>query len=382
MKVAITTPTTWPRVRRGLERFVNELAFFLANRGHEVTVIACKPGPKETRVERGYTTVCHRRIYHPAMARWGVHEFHTFFFNLLPALVRGRYDVVLCSTFIDAIAGQLARGLIGSPCVFLANGIPPKVAYQRAISAGGRVFSRAIRSSDEVIVVSRYMQRSFDERFGYGGVEISPAVDTLQFPLVRGRDHDRPVILCAAALDDERKGGETLMRGFNIVKESSPKAILRVAAGVSDRTRSRLSELVAPRWRGDLEFSGAVELDQLPGEFGRASVSVLPSLWEAFGLVIVESMSSGTPVVGTRDGSIPEIIHDGVGRLFDAEPTRGPATANAEGLASALLEALDLSRDPETAVRCRNHAEQYSWEKAGPRFEALLEKVAARGAVS
>jgi phosphatidylinositol alpha-mannosyltransferase len=376
MKVAITTPTTWPRVRRGSERFLNELAFFLAERGHEVTVIACKPGRKETRVERGYTTVCHRRIYHPALARWGVHEFHAFIFNLLPALIRRRYDVVVCSTFIDAIAGQLARSFTHVPCVFWVNGVPPRVAYQRAITAGGRIFGRAIRGSDEVIVLSRYMQRDFDGRFGRGGVEIPVPVDTLQFPLVHDRDHDRPVILCAAALDDERKGGETLMRAFNVVKESSAKAVLRVAAGVSPQNRARLSDLVSPKWRADVEFAGTVPLDKLPGEFGRASVSVLPSLWEAFGLVIVESMSTGTPVVGTRDGAIPELIHDGVGRLFDPEPTRGAATANVEGLASALLEALELSRNPETAIRCRHQAEQYSWDKVGPAFEALLAELA------
>lgn len=376
MKIAITTPTTWPRVRRGAERFVNELAFFLGQRGHEVTVIACKPGRKETRVERGYTTILHRRIYHPALARWGVHEFHAFIVNLLPALVRRRYDVVVCSTFIDAIAGQLARTLTDVPCVFWVNGVPPKVTYQRAVSAGGRFFSRAIRRSDEVIVLSRYMQRNFDERFGRGGVEIPVPVDTLRFPLVHDRDHDRPVILCAAALDDERKGGETLMRAFNVVKQSNAKAVLRVVATVSPENRVRLSELVAPEWRDDVEFPGAGQLDELPQEFGRASISVLPSLWEAFGMVILESMSTGTPVVGTRDGAIPELIHEGVGRLFDPEPTRGAATMNVEGLASALLDAMDLSRDPETAFRCRKHAEQYSWEKRGPEFERMFEELA------
>jgi phosphatidylinositol alpha-mannosyltransferase len=104
--------------------------------------------------------------------------------------------------------------------------------------------------------------------------------------------------------------------------------------------------------------------------FGRAAISVLPSLWEAFGMVVVESMATGTPAVGTRDGALPELICDeGVGRLFDPGPSTGAAPTNVEGLVRAMDEALTLSRDPDTALRCRARADEFSWLRQGPRYE-------------
>ena len=95
-------------------------------------------------------------------------------------------------------------------------------------------------------------------------------------------------------------------------------------------------------------------------------------------MVVIESMASGTPVVGTRDGALPELIHnDTVGRLFDPGPANGAEPVNAPGLAQALLECLELSRRPETALRCRERAEEFGWDRIGPVFEDLYERLAA-----
>ena len=144
MKIAITNPTTWPHVRRGAERFLNELAFFLAGRGHDVTVIASHPGPKQITHERGYKTVYHRRRWHPALAKAGVLEFHAFMPVALAHLLRERFDVVHCCTFMDAYAARLARKLTGVPYVFWINGLPPRVRYVRSVTTKGAIFKRAV----------------------------------------------------------------------------------------------------------------------------------------------------------------------------------------------------------------------------------------------
>lgn len=375
MRIAITNPTTWPRARRGAERFLNELAFYMAGRGHEVTVISTKPGPREVRRERGYTTVCHRRLWHPIMARAGIHEFHPFMVTTLKHLLRERYDIVHCCTFMDAFAARMARRLTRVPYVFWINGIPPRIRYVRSLTARGAFFRRAVVGADEVISLSRYMRDYFQDRFGRGGVVLPVPVDVDRFRLTRHRDHERPIILCAAALDDARKGGRLLMRAFNELKRSRPTAVLQVSCLMKDEARSELMQCVAPEHRADVQFLGAGQIDDLPALFGGAAVSVLPSHWEAFGMVILESMATGTPVVGTRDGAIPELINEeGVGRLFDTDPTVTEPT-NLDGLVRALLEALELSRAPGTALKCRAHAEQYSWARVGPRFEELYHRM-------
>jgi glycosyltransferase involved in cell wall biosynthesis len=379
MRIGITTPTNWPFVRRGGERFVNELAAHLARRGHQVTVICAGPGSGRVVRAAGFTTVYHRRLWHPSLARVGLHEFHAFLPYCLASLLRRRFDVVLVCNFLDAWAATRARGLTRVPCVFWVNSVPPLVPYFRSLSLGGRLLRAAFRDADEVVSLSRYMQVQLGRRFGREGTELPIPVDLDRFRMSGARDRARPVVVCASALDDPRKGGALLMRAFNQLRARRPEVVLEIVAGVSESRKAQLLELVAPAHRADVRFAGMVGLDELPAALGRASVLVLPSMWESFGMVVLEALACGTPVVGTRDGAIPELIPDReVGRLFDPGATNTEEAVNEEGLASAMAEALELSARPETAARCRTHAEQYGWERLGPRYEALFEQVVER----
>ncbi len=381
MRIALTHPTPVARVSRGTERLIHETATYMGERGHEVHIIACKPGPRELVRGERYTSDVHRRLWHPWLGKLGIREEHAFVLTSLRELLRGRYDVVHAHSMGDAAGATLARFLTRTPFVFFVNGLPPAVRYYRTVSTGGAVFGRAVASADEVICVSEYVRRYIQERFGRQGVLIPVPVDVDRFPLWEGPKHDPPIVFCAAALDDRRKGGRVLMRAFNLVKQRRPELVLQNASALSPAVRDELLALVDPRWRSDVHFLGSVAWSELPALYGRATVSVLPSLWEAFGLVTVESMATGTPVVGTHDGALPEIIDDpGVGRLFAPGEQSRFEPDNAEGLAQALVEALDLDADPQTRKRCRARAQAYGWDRIGPQIERLYERVVARRA--
>jgi L-malate glycosyltransferase len=97
---------------------------------------------------------------------------------------------------------------------------------------------------------------------------------------------------------------------------------------------------------------------------------VLPSLGEPSGRVMIEAWASGTPVVASNDGGLPEFVNPEVGVLFDPKGNGQEAT-NEAGLADAILEGLVLSRTQRIRERCRAHAEQFSYETLGPKYEAL-----------
>jgi len=376
MKIAITNPTDWPQVRRGAERFINELAGYLTKQGHEVTIVSAHPGPTTTIDDRGYETIHFRRWWHPSFQKVGVLEFHAFFLTTLQALLRRRFDVVQCCTFMDAYAADWARTMTGVPYVFLINGIPPKARYYRTLTLKGAVFRRAVLHADEVISISHYMHDYFQDRFGRGGSIVPIPVDLERFQLGTSREQRRPVILCAASLDDARKGGRLLARAFDRLKDHESIARLRIVGAASPATQSAMLELIRPEHRSDVEFLDPNSADKLADWYRDASISVLPSLWEAFGMVMIESLASGTPVVGTRDGAIPELINDSrIGRLFEPGETAGAEATNVEGLARAMIEAIELSRDPKTAPICREYATQFSWDAVGPRFEEIYDRV-------
>jgi glycosyltransferase involved in cell wall biosynthesis len=104
--------------------------------------------------------------------------------------------------------------------------------------------------------------------------------------------------------------------------------------------------------------------DGLASHYSTAWVTVLPSLREAFGLVLVESLASGTPAVGIADGGAAEILDDPqVGVLVRSE--------SATALAEAIATAFELSAKPETRDACREHARRWDWDRLCPVYEAL-----------
>lgn len=374
MRIAITNPTTWPYLKRGVERFINELAYYLAEQGHEVTIIAGKPGRTEVVVDRGYTTIYARRLWHPALQKVGILEFHAFFFQALARLLRRRYDVIFCCTFMDGFAAKLARSITGTPYVFTCFALPPKVQHFRSLTMKGAIFKRTVFGADAFLTISRYVSDYFKQRWEIDSIVQPLPVDTTRFHAVKRSSDAPPVILCAAALNDPRKGGRILMRAFDRLKSRRPNLQLQIAWTLRPDLLREFTSLVSPQWRNDIHFLGT-EVD-LPALFARASVSVLPSLWEAQGLVVLESLASGTPVVCTRDGALPEVLTDpSVGRLFDPGPNTVYEPTNLDGLVQALDEALDLCLLPETSARCRAFAEQFSWERLGPFWEDLFRKL-------
>lgn len=382
MRIAITNPFTQAYLRRGAERFSQDLAAFLHSRGHDVTLIAAQPGRSEMNTSSGYRALSFRRLWLPALARIGIHEHHAFFWPVLQALLRGRYEVVVSCQYMDALAASLARSFTGVPCVFAFVGMPPQVIDYRSLSLGGRFIRSAVRRANTVMCPSGYVESYLTRRWQVPSVRIPVPVNTRLFCQSGERDHGRPVILCAAALYESRKGGRLLMRAFDLLKARRPEPVLQIVYPLSAEVRHRLLELVSPQWRDDVQFLPDAG-NQLPALYGKAAISVLPSLWEAYGLVVLESMATGTPVVGTRSGALPELItHPGVGRLFDPGDAQSPEPTNAVGLMEAMAECLDLSRRPETSERCRQRAEECDWSRLGPRFEALILETARSSEVA
>jgi glycosyltransferase involved in cell wall biosynthesis len=364
LRVGLLNPCYWPEVRRGSERFARELADGLLARGHRPRLITSHPGLPSRTVEDGLEVV---RVWRPpdGRLRRRMHEDHLTHVPFSYAALRaGDDDVAHALYATDGLAAVRWGERTGRPVVFSHMGIPHR---QGLASRRGRVeiLRRVIAGSSAVVALSRHSAAAFERWLGVSPRVIPPGVDLDAF--APGGDRaERPTIVCAAAIDRPRKRVGLLVEAFAIVRRDRPDARL-----VLNRPSGPAGIAGAPVGEGivlaDLDDRAA-----LSRAYATAWATALPSRDEAFGLVLAESLACGTPVVGSNDGGIPEIVdRPSVGRLFDGED---PAV-----LARALLEVLDLAGDPATRVACRERAGDFSTGRCTEAYLALYRELLEGG---
>lgn len=371
MRIAITSPYCWPQVRRGSERFMNELADYLVAQGHEVTVVSTHVGdPIETTAGRRRDIVFAQRFVR-FRERRTLNPGHGFAFQVRALLKREPFDWVHSLSYHDAFGAAVAKA-DGASFRLVMNhvGIPVR-KYFRRVPHDYLIFRRALRSADTHLVTSTFAGAMLERDFGYRAARLPIPVYLTKFPC-KAPSQDGPVsLLFVGDANEERKGAEPLVRAFKEVKKHHPDAELHFSGHMSDERRAHLMSLLTPAEQHAVHVHGLGNVEDIPGHYRAATVTVLPSIWEAFGMVLVESLSSGTPVVGCAHAGLLDIVqHDGLGRLCSPGTERG-AMNNIHGLTQAILETIELARDPGTAPRCHNYAQQFSWDELGPQYEAL-----------
>ena len=368
LHVALVHPFSWPEVRRGGERYLADLAWYLAQAGHRVDVLTGTAETPGTSVENGATTYRLRHLRLGSLARRGYREAETFGLRVLPALLRRRrYDIVHAFTPTAAIAARLS----GHRTLYTVLGHPaPKLVA--TLPRESRLMRRAVRSATLVAALSEASARATAESFGRDAVVLPPGVILERFAFDSSPRPDPPRVLFPAFASNPEKGLGTLVQAFPMVLERHPNARL-VLAGPGDATWA--FDLLGPdahRVRAATDAIGIGPIAELPARYAGSSVTALPSTNEAFGLILVESLACGTPVVCGSDGGMPEIVdRPGIGR---AAPF-----GDVPSLARALTETIDIASDPATPQRCRSRAEHWGWlERVGPLHEEIYATVLSR----
>lgn len=365
MRIALLHPTFWPEVMRGTERLLAELGATLAARGHDVTLLTSHRGPTSRSTEGGKTVVRRRRP--PPLPTLAAHEHHLENVpGAIAGLLRGRFDVAHAHFPSDAWAAVKARRLGGPPVVCTLHGVPTR-EYLVARRYRLEMLRTVVAGAAAIAVGGEGARRACRDYLLHDPVVISPGVDADAFAIETMRA-EAPTLICAAGLGDPRKRGPLLLEAFDRLRRSRPDARLLLTRGrdpVMSGADPEATEGVSwlePEQRAPV----------LAARYASAWASVLPAVEEAFGMVLVESLASGTPVVADRSGAGPEIVDsDAVGRLFDRDD---PAD-----LARAMSEALELGRAAETAAACRRRARDFSWERTADGYEELYRSAIAGG---
>ncbi|MBM4040166.1 MAG: glycosyltransferase family 4 protein [Planctomycetes bacterium] len=206
--------------------------------------------------------------------------------------------------------------------------------------------------------------------WGVDADRFCPAADRAVVRASLGWAPDEVILLTVRRLVP-RMGLGQLIRAFGLASAREPR--LRLVVGGEGLLRAHLEEL-ARTAGGRVDFAGLVPPADLPRHLQAADLFLLPSLsLEAFGLVTLEALACGTPVLATRRCASPEILGPLDERLLIAS-TDAPAIAEA-----ILGPGLLVAAEPGFRDRCRAYAvENYSWDRTAAAFEGL----AARGPAS
>jgi glycosyltransferase involved in cell wall biosynthesis len=385
--------TRYPPGPGGVERHVAEVARRLGARGHRVDVYTSElareypmerlaPGvPREERTDFG---AVHR------LKVWSLPgELHyPFFRGLARALERDRPEVVHAHTFGTnqvAVARRFRRRT-GTPFVLTAHFHPIwsieggwlrhriRGFYDRRLA--GPVTSAAARVIVQTLEEERLL-RSLHLSLPPVAV-IPPGYSPLPAPPAGLRFADRAglpgrYVLFVGRLASN-KGLLELVDAYAPVAARDPSSSL-VLVGADGGMRPSVERRVGERGlAGRVRILGHLDDEALlAAAYRDAVMTVLPSEYEAFGLVLLESLAQGTPVVASRVGGIPEVVEDGRSGLL--VPPRN---------ASALAEAIGrLWDDPALARRLGDAGRtevvpKFTWERAVERIEAVCREVARR----
>ena len=206
------------------------------------------------------------------------------------------------------------------------------------------------------------------ERFG--------AIDRMTARQTLGLDPDAQIVFYIGRFDP-RKGIETLVRAIGQSKHRiSPKLQLIIGGGSrpgrSDGDeRERIEDIVAELDMGGMTtFPGRISDEDLPLYYAAADITVVPSHYEPFGLVAIEAMASGTPVIASDVGGLQFTVDsESTGLLVEAK--------NDAAFSKAIDRILDT---PEWQVQMGNAARQrvesyFSWQGVASQLDALYHEL-------
>jgi glycosyltransferase involved in cell wall biosynthesis len=278
-------------------------------------------------------------------------------------------DVIHAQWTLSAGAAWISRLIHRRPIVVTLHGSDVFQAAQGWL--GGCLTRQVLNGCDRIVSVSQALAQAVGRlRIAPASIVVIPdGVDVAQFrPALQPR---QPEIVYVGSLI-KRKGLPYLLEAMVQVVRELPALRLTIvgdgperAALESTAVKLGLSECVT--------FAGLQSADGVRQAMQRAMAFVLPSVEEGLGVVLLEALACGTPIVASRVGGIPEVVTAGVGRLVP--PADPPA------LAQVLIQMLhDEASWPEMSRNARRRAEdQYDWSKVAARMIGLYRTLLPAG---
>jgi len=243
---------------------------------------------------------------------------------------------------------------------------------------------RLVASTDAMIAVSESVRRHVADNIGVDEqrIDVIPnGVDASAFTGVDRSDARRALLLDATrpvvgliGRITEQKGQEDFVEAALAIAVDRPEPLFVMVGFAEDaELQQRLRQKIAVFGLSDrIRFLG--NRDDMASVYAALDLVVAPSRWEGFGMMLIEAMAAGRPIVATRVGAIPEIVRDGRTGVL-VEPR------DAQALARAITGMLD---DPQRRIAMGEAGQlesiRYGWSNATAQTAAVYERALQRSA--
>lgn len=370
MRIGLVCPYAFD-VPGGVQFHIRDLAEYFLARGHDVRVLA--PVDDLDAELPAYVTSCGRAVpvrYNGSVARLTFGPVTSS--RVSRWLEEGDFDVLHLHEPVTPSASLMALWASSEPVVatFHTSNI-----RSRAMHAANPLLRPSTEKIRARIAVSEEARDTVRRHLGGDAYVIPNGVDTARFAPDGATTRwsgtlDRPVLAFLGRIDEPRKGLDVMVAAMPAILDALPGTRLVVAGpGDVDEIRDDLD----PRVREATDFLGAVSEDDKVALLRSADLYVAPHTGgESFGIVLVEAMAAGAPVLASNLEAFVAVLGDGAG---------GPAgrtfpVGDSEALAAG---AVDLLGDPAERERLRGlglrRARSFDWNVVAGRIMAVYEMV-------
>lgn len=380
----------------GMNVYVRELSAQLAKRGHSVHIFTRGNEYGEQEVGEGARLISLPAGPNTEIEKNKLAAFIPEFADQISSFAAKnnlKYDLIHAHYWMSGLVGLELKVKWGIPMVMMFHTLG--LVKNRITVLGGLESDERIRGERRVLagadmVVAATPAERADLQWLYElpsakATVIPPGVDLVQFqPMDKiqaradlGLPNDEKEILFVGRIE-ALKGIDTLIRAAHLLAiTSSTKFRVEVIGGdveegleQMESEMVRLQELVKSLGLQDrVRFLGSRRQRDLPTYYAAADVVVMPSYSESFGMVALEAMACGRPVIASRVGGLAYLVQDGVTGFHVQE-------GNAEEMAERVQQIFSNEAQLESmGVAAREEAKRYSWEKAALQIEGLFRKL-------
>jgi len=387
MKICTLTWEFPPRIVGGIARHCEGLAKALARQGHEVHVVTLDfpgaPNYEEIDGVKVYRTAT--ELGHPNFITWTLLFNHFLEKRMAEISRKTEFDIIHVHDWLTASTGISFKHFVKKPLIFTAHSTEhgrSGIHNPDSWTIDGIEWWATYEAS-KVIVTSGSMKRELCDHFRlpWEKVEIIPnGIDLTSYHTsvdrwsVRSRYGIQPnekLVLCVGRLVPQ-KGVEYLVQAVPAISRRYPESkFIIVGDGWFRGQLEGLARSTDQGWR--IRFVGFIPDREVVNLMMSADVLVIPSVYEPFGIVALEGMAAGVPVVASQIGGLAEVIqHDRTGILVYSR--------NPDSIAWGVDRVLsDPGHSSWLAQNARETVQKtYSWEAIAMRTVKVYEEVAGQ----